>query len=80
MQQKEQAMMQATQAVRLPVYLIEDAKKYADLEFRSVPKQVEYFYNLGKIAKDNPDLPMDFIIDVLESRNEPSTPFEFRTK
>lgn len=59
-----------SQAVKLPAHLIADAKRRADLEMRSVPKQIEYFYNLAKIARDNPDLPMQFIIDVLEAKQE----------
>jgi hypothetical protein len=66
-----------TQAVRLPQSIIKDAKKIAAIEHRSVPKQIEHFYLLGKIASENSDLPMDFIKGVLEAKNEPSIPFEF---
>ena len=63
-------MLQQSQAIKLPAYLIADAKKHAEREMRSVPKQVEYFYNLGKIAKDNPDLPREFIIEYLEGKRD----------
>ena len=76
-------MLNKSQAIKLPSHLIADAKKYAEREMRSVPKQVEYFYNLGKIALENPDLPMDFIMDVLAAKKEIDegnllTEFEFR--
>lgn len=70
-------MQVQSQAIKLSTNLIADAKKRADVEMRSVPKQIEYIYNIGKIALENPDLPISFIIDVLKAKNEPSTPFEF---
>jgi len=77
-------MLQQSQAIKLPYHLIADAKSRAELEMRSVPKQVEYFYNLGKIAYENPDLPMQFIIDILESKkdidNGKISEFKFRDK
>jgi hypothetical protein len=57
-------------AVRLSEEIIKDAQKYASLSLRSVPKQIEYWYRLGKIADENPDLPLDFIKGVLEGRLE----------
>jgi hypothetical protein len=57
-------------AVRLPEEIVKDAQKYASLSLRSVPKQIEYWYRLGKIADENPDLPLDFIKGVLEGRIE----------
>jgi hypothetical protein len=57
-------------AVRLPEEIVKDAQKYASLSLRSVPKQIEYWYRLGKIADENPDLPLDFIKGVLEGKQE----------
>jgi ParD-like antitoxin of type II bacterial toxin-antitoxin system len=31
----------------------------------SIPNQIEYWAKLGKCALDNPDLPIDFIKDLL---------------
>lgn len=69
-------------AVRLSEEVVSDAQKHAELNFRSVPKQIEYWYRLGKIVDENPDLPLSFIKGVLEGklemeRGEVST-FEFR--
>lgn len=57
-------------AVRLSEEVVNDAQKYAALNLRSVPKQIEYWYRLGKIADENPDLPLEFIKGVLEGKLE----------
>jgi hypothetical protein len=57
-------------AVRLSEEIVKDAQKYASLSLRSVPKQIEYWYRLGKIADENPDLPLDFIKGILEGKQE----------
>jgi hypothetical protein len=44
-------------AIKLSDLLIEDAKTYAQAMHRSVPKQIEYWACLGKVAEENPDLP-----------------------
>ena len=46
------------------------AKIRARMEHRSVPGQIEYWAKLGKIGKDNPDLPISFIEDILVSKSE----------
>jgi hypothetical protein len=62
--------MQMAVAVRLPEEIVKDAQKYASLSLRSVPRQIEYWYRLGKIADENPDIPLDFIKGVLEGKAE----------
>jgi len=56
--------------VRLPDSMVQEAKTLAAVNMRSVPKQIEYYYTLGKIAEDNPDLPMSFIKDILAAKAE----------
>ena len=65
-----------TQAVRLPVKLIKDAKAYAVFNMRTVPAQLAYWIKIGRAAEDNPDLPVSFIIDILKASKEKSIPFE----
>jgi hypothetical protein len=69
-------------AVRLPPEIIEDARKNAQLSYRTIPKQIEYWYRLGKLAEENPDLPLGFIKGALEGRlemeNGDISPFKFR--
>jgi len=57
--------------VKLPKDLIEQAKLYAHIEHRSVPKQIEYWSQIGKIAQENPDLPFAMIRDILIADQEP---------
>ena len=42
--------------VKLSEALVDQAKLYASVEHRSVPKQIEYWSQIGKIAVENPDL------------------------
>ena len=49
----------------------------AEAEFRTVPSQIEYWARVGRAALDNPDLPIEFVRDVLVAREEESQPFEF---
>ncbi|EXJ15969.1 ParD-like family protein [Imhoffiella purpurea] len=64
--------------VRIDESLYEDAKCHAKAESRTIAGQIEFWAKLGKAALDNPDLPVDFVRDLLISRAEPrdhATPF-----
>jgi len=69
-------------AVRLSEEIVQEAKKYAKIESRSVPKQIEYWVKIGKAAQDNPDLPISFIEGAFKARKEiergECTPFDFK--
>jgi hypothetical protein len=71
-------------AIRLCEEVMEAAAVYATLNSRSVPKQVEHWAKIGKIAEENPDLPYEFIKGVLEAKSEMErgevSAFEFRNK
>ena len=56
--------------VKLSDKLITEAKRYANVYNRSVPKQIEYWSYIGKIAEENPDLSYNFIKDILFSLEE----------
>lgn len=56
--------------VKLSETLVEDARRRAAAEHRSVPKQIEYWSMIGKAAEDNPDLPFALIRDILIARQE----------
>ena len=56
--------------VKLPEPLAESAKRYGNIEHRSVPKQIEYWSEIGKIASENPDLPFSVIRDILIADQE----------
>ena len=57
-------------AVKISEELLNAARIYAKVQHRSVAKQVEYWAHIGKIAEDNPDLPLSFIHDILQGREE----------
>lgn len=57
--------------------LVKKAKKYANVYSRSTPKQIEHWAKIGRIAEDNPDLPYEFIKDILLAMDEDSVPFDF---
>lgn len=65
--------------VRIDDMLYEEAKAAARGEFRTIAGQLEFWARVGKAALDNPDLPVDFVADLLKARQEPAeslTPFK----
>ena len=64
-------------SIRIDESLYDDAKMRAKAEFRTIPSQIEFWARIGRAALDNPDLPVEFIRDVLVARQEESQPFEF---
>jgi hypothetical protein len=56
--------------VHLSDQLIADARRHAGVNSRSVPKQIEYWSRIGKVAEENPDLPYAFIKELLLSKQE----------
>ena len=57
-------------AVKLPVSVVSEAKKFSQIHNRSVPKQIQHWCEIGKIAEKNPDLPYNFIQDLLIAQAE----------
>ncbi|ADE16310.1 conserved hypothetical protein [Nitrosococcus halophilus Nc 4] len=56
--------------VKLSETLVDQAKRYAKIQHRSVPKQIEYWAKIGKIAEENPDLPFNMIHNILIADKE----------
>jgi len=64
--------------VKLSESLVDQAKRYASIDQRSVPKQIEYWSRIGKIAEENPDLPFAMIRDILVAdQEEPVGEYQF---
>jgi len=64
--------------VKLADHLVEDAKRMAVIEHRSVPKQIEFYYQIARAAEQNPDLSFELIRELLRSRSEePSGEYQF---
>ena len=61
--------------------MVLEAHKYAAVFSRSVSKQIEHWAKIGRIAEENPDLPYNFIRDILvsleEMKGEEATSYEF---
>lgn len=56
--------------VKLSDNLVDQAKRHALIQHRSLPKQIEYWSRIGKIAEENPDLPFAMIRDILIADQE----------
>ena len=64
--------------VKLPESLVNQAKQYTQIEHRSVPKQIEYWSRIGKIAEENPDLTFAMIRQIMiADLEEPSGEYRF---
>lgn len=67
--------------IKLSDELIAQARRYGKIYSRSAPKQIEYWSKIGRVAEENPDLPYEFIKDILvgkdEVKNGDITPYEF---
>lgn len=68
-------------AIRIDDELYEEAKRSAEAECRTVPLQVTYWAKIGRAALDNPDLPVEFIRDILTAKKQGDyEPFKFSTE
>lgn len=64
--------------VKLSEALVDQARHHAAIQHRSVPKQIEYWSRVGKIAEENPDLPFSAIRDILiADKEEPVGEYQF---
>ena len=64
--------------VKLSDTLVDQAKRYGSVQHRSVPKQIEYWSQIGKIAEENPDLPFSMIREILiADQEEPVGEYKF---
>ncbi|MCW9012306.1 MAG: ParD-like family protein [Gammaproteobacteria bacterium] len=52
-------------AIKLSDELINDATAHGKAMHRTPPKQIEYWARIGKLAEENPDLPLGFVKEVL---------------
>jgi hypothetical protein len=59
--------------VRIDDTLYEDARAHAQAERRTIARQIEFWAIIGRTALDNPDLPIDFVRDLLVARAEGPT-------
>ena len=67
-----------TMTISIDDGLYNQARMHAQAERRSISQQIELWATVGKTALDNPDLPIDFIRDLLVANAEDNalaTPF-----
>ena len=71
----------ASTAIKLSEELINEARRYGEVYSRSVPKQIEYWSRIGRLAEENPDLSYSFLKEILLSVNEAAhgelSPYQF---
>ena len=58
-------------SIRIGQELYERARQEASAGHRSISEQIEFWARVGRAALDNPDLPVGFIVETLESMAEP---------
>ncbi len=56
--------------VRIDEQLYEEAKSASKGECRTISGQLEFWARVGKAALDNPDLPIEFVRDLLVAKAE----------
>ncbi len=56
--------------VRIEEELYEQAKSASKSECRTIAGQLEFWAKVGKAALDNPDLPIEFVQELLIARKE----------
>jgi len=59
--------------VRIDDTLYEMARAQANAERRTIAGQIEFWAMVGKASLDNPDLPVDFVRELLIARAEGPT-------
>ena len=55
--------------IRINAVIYNEAKKVARAEYRSIPNQIEFWAMIGKAALENPDLPIEFIKELLITKH-----------
>ena len=67
--------------IRIDETLYNEAKKIAYAERRTIPHQIEFWAMIGKCALENPDLPTEFVKELLISKHQDRSlaePFDFK--
>lgn len=54
--------------IRIDESIYNAAKQIARAECRTIPHQIEFWAKIGKCAMDNPDLPTEFVKELLISK------------
>ncbi|MDO9010991.1 MAG: ParD-like family protein [Gallionella sp.] len=60
-------------SVRIDDELYEQAKSASKGECRTIAGQLEFWAKVGRVALDNPDLPIDFVRELMIAKAEDRT-------
>ena len=60
----------ATTSIRIDQALYEKAEIMAKAFNRTTPKQIEYWARIGEMMEDNPDLPYEFVKQLIIAKAE----------
>ena len=64
----------ATVSVRMDKELFDAAAIEGKAEFRSAAQQINFWAKVGRNALANPDLPIEFVKDILIAKEQPRKP------
>jgi hypothetical protein len=59
-----------SRSIKLSERLVKKAAKDGKLQMRSTPMQIEFYYNLGRLADQYDDLPISMIKSLMVSTKE----------
>ena len=65
----------STVSVRIDEALFHDASVEGKAEYRSAAQQINFWAKVGRNALANPDLPIEFVRDLLIAKELPTEPF-----
>jgi len=69
----------ASRSIKLSERLIEQAIKDSKIQMRSTPMQIEFYYNLARLAEQYEDLPISMVKSLMVSTKEDADiEFEFK--
>ena len=66
-----------TISVRMDKALFDAAAVEGKAEFRSAAQQINFWAKVGRNALANPDLPIEFVKEILIAKEQPREPFAF---
>lgn len=69
----------ASKSIKLSERLIKQAMKDGKVQMRSTPMQIEFYYNLARLAEQYDDLPISMVKSLMVSTKEDAN-IEFKLK
>lgn len=66
-----------SESIRIDRELYFSAQQEGKANLRSAPQQINFWAKVGKNALANPDLPVDFVVELLLAKESATEPFSF---